>query len=156
MKNNQKRFPAITSATMKKLAGDVYFKRGVDYHNAGTVVQLRVGDDGITARVQGSESVPYLMRFWHDKQKLRWGCACPLGDEGAFCKHLVAAGLAYLAEGEIENEPENAEALEEVQELLKPLDRAALVELVTQRALWDTRMLAELQLLGRTEDKNFN
>lgn len=100
MKNNRKQFPAIIRTALQKLAGDVYFKRGVDYHNAGTVVQLRIGDHGIAARMQGSEPVPYPVRFWHDEQKLQWGCACPLGDEGAFCKHLVAAGLAYLAEGE--------------------------------------------------------
>ena len=88
----------ITRTALKKLAGDVYFKRGVDYYNAGTVVQLRANRDGVTARMQGSDPIPYLVRFWHEKQKLQWGCACPLGDEGAFCKHLVATGLAHLAE----------------------------------------------------------
>ena len=88
----------ITRAALKKLAGDVYFKRGVDYYNAGTVVQLRANRDGITARVQGSDPMPYLVRFWHEKQKLQWGCVCPPSDEGAFCKHLVTTGLAYLAE----------------------------------------------------------
>lgn len=126
------------------------------YYDAGTVVQLRIGNDGITARVQGSESAPYLVRFWHDKQKLQWGCACPLGDEGAFCKHLVAAGLAYLADGEIDNEPDTGATVEEIQELLGSLDRAALEELVTQQALWDERLLAELWLLGRASDKNIN
>lgn len=156
MKNKQIRFSGITRATLKKLAGDVYFERGVGYHDAGNVVQLRVGSDGITARVQGSELIPYLVRFWREKQTLQWGCACPLGDEGAFCKHLVAVGLAYLAEDEIDNEPDAGVTLEEIQELLRPLDRAALDELITLQSLWDERMLAELRLLSRVSFKNIN
>ena len=46
---------AITRTVLKKLGGDVYFERGVDYYNAGSVVQLHADRDGITARVQGSE-----------------------------------------------------------------------------------------------------
>lgn len=151
MKSKPVRVTTITRAALKKLASDVYFKRGVDYYNAGTVVQLHAGDNGITARVQGSEPIPYLVRFWHKKQKLQWGCACPLGDEGAFCKHLVAVGLAYLAGDEIDrldNEPNDADALEKIQWSLKLLDRAALEDLITQQALWDERLLAELWLLG--------
>ena len=159
LKNKRKRFPAITRAALKKLAGDVYFERGVDYYDAGTVVQLRVGNDGITARVQGSELIPYLVRFWHEKQKLQWGCACPLGDEGAFCKHVVATGLAYRAGDEVDNldsEPDNADALEEIRQLLKLLDPPALEDLITQQALWDERLLAELRLLGRAARDIYN
>ena len=158
MKNKQKRFPDITRTALKKLAGDVYFERGVDYHDAGNVVQLYAGNDSITARVQGSELAPYQVRFWSEKQQLQWGCACPLGDEGSFCKHLVAVGLAYLADGEIDNEPDIDSGVtpEEIQELLKPLDRAALEDLIAQRAPWDEQMLAELRLLSRVSFKNTN
>lgn len=156
MKNKPTLFPAIPRAALKKLASEVYFERGVGYYNAGHVVQLRAAGNGITARVQGSEPVPYLVRFWHEKQKLQWGCACPLGDEGAFCKHLVAVGLAYLAGGEIDNKPDAGVTPEEIEELLKPLDRATLEDLITQQALWDERLLAELSLVSRAEQKNIN
>lgn len=46
------------------------------------------------------------------------------------------------------SEPDNGDALKEIQELLKPSGRPALDDLITQQALWDERLLAELRLLG--------
>ena len=51
------------------------------------------------------------------------------------------------------SESDNAEAFDEIQELLKTLDRPALDDLITQQALWDERLLAELRLLGSAAHK---
>ena len=51
------------------------------------------------------------------------------------------------------SEPDNGDALKEIQELLKPLGRAALEDLIAQQALWDERLLAELRLLGGAAHK---
>jgi uncharacterized Zn finger protein len=153
MKNKPTPLSTITRATLKTLAGEVYFERGVAYYNAGNVVHLHADGDGVAARVQGNALIPYLVRFWSEEQKLQWGCACPLGDEGAFCKHLVAAGLAYLSTDAIENESDMSEAMAEIRELLKAVDRSALIDMVGQQALWDEQLLAELRLLSRATTK---
>jgi hypothetical protein len=49
---------ALTEKKLLELAGEVYFERGTDYHDHGTVVHLEAGDNGITARVQGSTHPP--------------------------------------------------------------------------------------------------
>ena len=51
------------------------------------------------------------------------------------------------------SEPDNRDALKEIQELLKPSGRPALDDLITQQALWDERLLTELRLLGSAAHK---
>ncbi|MBI4207052.1 MAG: hypothetical protein HY527_18675 [Betaproteobacteria bacterium] len=139
----------ISKSGLKKLAGERYFERGLDYFEGGAVVHLRLGEDGIFARVQGTEPCPYAVRFWLEKQELEWGCSCPLGIEGEFCKHLVAAGLAWLSGDLTRREPDIPEDLQTIQGFLEAIDKETLVELLTQRAVWDEYVLAELALAAR-------
>jgi len=146
----------ISKSSLKKLAGEKYFERGLGYFENDAVVHLRLGEDGISARVQGTEPCPYAVRFWTEKQELQWGCACPLGVEGAFCKHLVATGLAWLSGGIIESDAVTPEGLETIQDFLESIDEHTWTELLSQRALWDENLLAELALAARAsrhEDK---
>lgn len=139
----------ISRSSLKKLAGDKYFERGLRYFEGGAVVHLRFGADGISARVQGTEPCPYAVRFWLENQELQWGCACPLGVEGAFCKHLVATGLAWLSGDAIDDDPIAPEDLETIQDVLEAIDERTLMELLSRRAAWDESLLAELALAGR-------
>lgn len=50
----------------------------------------------MTAGVLGARN--YQVRFWAEHGNLGHECTCPLGEDGIFCKHCVAAGLAWLAE----------------------------------------------------------
>lgn len=139
----------ISKSGLKKLAGDRYFERGLDYYENGAVVDLRRGEDGISARVQGTEPCPYAVRFWLEKGKLQWGCACPLGVEGEFCKHLVAAGLAWLSGDLVNGEPDTLEDLRAIENFLEGIDKKTLVDLLSYRAAWDEYLLAELALAAR-------
>ena len=105
---------AISKSSLRRLAGERYFERGADYFDGGAVVHLRSGEEWIAARVQGTETCPYAVRFWLEKQDLQWGCTCPLGLEGEFCKHLVATGLAWLSGEIIEHESKIPELLETI------------------------------------------
>ena len=140
----------ISVSSLKKLAGERYFERGSDYFDGGAVVRLRSGTDWISGRVQGTEVCPYAVRFWLEKQELQWGCTCPLGLEGEFCKHVVATGLAWLSGGVIEHEPEIPEVLEAVRIFLASADRRTLAELLGDRVAWDDSLLAELLLTARS------
>ena len=64
----------ISESRLRKLAGDRYFGRGLKYFRDGAVASVRRGEEGIAARVIGTE--PYVARLWLAGRKLRWGCSC--------------------------------------------------------------------------------
>lgn len=85
----------LNTASLKKHAGSVYYGRGVEYYECDAV-ELRIFDENtITAHVQGTLNYNVTLRTRN--HALDWSCSCPLGDEGEFCKHVVATGLAWLA-----------------------------------------------------------
>lgn len=57
----------------------------------------------ITAKVQGTR--PYRVKLWVDDGELECSGTCPVGTDGAFCKHGVAVGLAWLEQGQTERAP---------------------------------------------------
>jgi uncharacterized Zn finger protein len=61
------------------------------------VKRLTVAEDSATATVIGA--APYRVRLRSDRAgALTWSCTCPVGEEGAFCKHCVAVALAVAAD----------------------------------------------------------
>ena len=136
----------ISESRLRKLAGERYFERGLKYFRGGTVARVRSSEDGIAARVIGTE--PYVARIWLAGGALRWGCSCPLGVEGAFCKHLVATGLAWRS-GKTGSAPEAVTELQLARDNLRAFDREALADLVADRAVWDEAFYEELLLAAR-------
>ena len=88
----------ITEVTLARLAGEKSFARGAGYFESGAVVDLVQTRDAISARVLGSDE--YRVELRPDRDVLAASCTCPVGEEGEFCKHAVAAGLAWLGRGE--------------------------------------------------------
>jgi len=86
----------LSLAVLKKFAGSSVFARGEEYFNSGAVSKIKVIDDLLTARVSGSYS--YTVKLWEEDGGIEYECSCPHGQEGNFCKHCVAVGLAWLAE----------------------------------------------------------
>jgi uncharacterized Zn finger protein len=86
-----------TPAQLRTLAGDSYFARGEAYLRTGAVRSLSVGGSGVEAAVQGTRR--YRVRLWIEDDALAFACTCPLGRDDVFCKHVVAVGLAWRAEG---------------------------------------------------------
>ncbi len=85
---------AITDKAVRRLAGDRYYQRGLDYFRNGHVSTLEVWGTTIHAEVSGTED--YAVELTADGKNLDYDCDCPLGCEGEFCKHCVAAALAWL------------------------------------------------------------
>ncbi|WP_030740774.1 SWIM zinc finger domain-containing protein [Streptomyces sp. NRRL S-31] len=84
----------LTEAKLKTLAGARSFERGVGYLAA--VSGIEVGEDRIRASVRGTER--YTVELVLGGRAGPAGeCDCPYGQEGNFCKHLVALGLAVIA-----------------------------------------------------------
>jgi len=86
----------LSPAKLKKLAGPAVFARGEAYFNSAAVSRMKVIDDVLSARVTGS--YPYAVKLWEEDGGIEYECSCPHGEEGNFCKHCVAVGLAWLAE----------------------------------------------------------
>src|SRR4051812_46854335 len=84
----------IDPATIKSLAGSTYYERGRRYFQDKAVRSLTEYQGTVTARVVGT--APYKARFRVDGGSLSFSCTCPLGIDGDFCKHCVAAALAWL------------------------------------------------------------
>lgn len=90
----------ITRKALQDLAGAVTFQRGEAYFANEAVSRIRVVEDKVSARVEGSDT--YHVELWDDGGDLDYECSCPQGDEGNFCKHCVAVGLAWLAGKKVE------------------------------------------------------
>ncbi|MET9022665.1 DUF6880 family protein [Actinopolymorpha sp. NPDC004070] len=70
------------------------FQRGRDYYLAGRVRELTVDGVAVSAIVDGGRA--YRVRLDLTPVGLEGRCNCPFGAEGFFCKHCVAAALAWL------------------------------------------------------------
>lgn len=77
------------------MAGARVFRRGAEYHDAGRVAAVDLQEGVLRANVLGSTE--YAVALWIERGSLEYSCTCPLGRDGSFCKHCVAAGLAWLA-----------------------------------------------------------
>ncbi len=82
---------------LRRLAGARSFERGEEYALVCRVERLTVAEDSATATVVGA--APYRVRLRRDRAgELAGSCICPVGEEGAFCKHCVAVGLAVAGD----------------------------------------------------------
>jgi uncharacterized Zn finger protein len=86
----------FTKDDLKGAAGARSFERGLDYLR--DVEDLDVASTQITACVYGSSKYRACLAFGDGV--LSGSCTCPYGQEGFFCKHCVAVGLAVLELGE--------------------------------------------------------
>lgn len=72
------------------------FKRGEMYFRSGHVHNRRRRGDKIHARVRGRRNYGVSIRFAADR--IAGYCSCPYYSRGQFCKHIIAAALAYREE----------------------------------------------------------
>ncbi|MFF8419586.1 SWIM zinc finger domain-containing protein [Streptomyces sp. NPDC015680] len=81
---------------LRRLAGARSFERGIGYLSC--VSALEIGERTITATVDGTDV--YEVELTEHEDGLTGCCDCPYGQEGNFCKHCVAVGLAILQQSE--------------------------------------------------------
>lgn len=142
-------FSFLEPNNLRRLAGASSFERGEDYFANHQVERLSVEDKVIAARVRGTQS--YRVRLWVDKNGLDYSCTCPVGNEGEFCKHCVAVGLAWL-DGNRQNHPLDKNdgsavvTLNDIRGFLKGQDKDALVELLIEHVAVDDRLERRLSL----------
>ena len=86
---------AMSEAVVRRLAGAQSYQRGLDYFCHGHVESLEDLGDSVSAIVRGNQN--YKVTLAGDDGGLEYSCDCPVGTDGTFCKHCVAAALAWLS-----------------------------------------------------------
>lgn len=141
---------ALTRETLRRMAGARSYGLGEEYCTDGLVTGLAEFGNAVTAQVRGTHS--YQVRLEAQGEGLRFDCSCPFSsDEGAFCKHCVAVGMAWLEEGAVEDKPRKPKAqkavtMDDVRGHLERQDKNALVALVMEQAMADTGLRDRLML----------
>jgi uncharacterized Zn finger protein len=130
-----------------ELAGERSFERGEDYFDEERVRSLVEFEGMLAATVEGTED--YRVKLMVGSSGLSFSCECPYADEGNFCKHCVAVGLAWLAErkdrtggGTVGHA--GITSLDGAREFLEKQDKAALVEMILREALDNERACERL------------
>lgn len=135
----------LDRSLLRALAGARSYERGEAYFETGRVDRLVIEGDALLATVLGTH--PYQVELRPGDRALEHSCSCPLGREGPFCKHCVAAGLAFLELGA--GGPKSRSqplSLGEIGAWLGGLDHDAVVALVLEEAGTDERLLERLRL----------
>jgi uncharacterized Zn finger protein len=137
----------LDESVVARLASSRSFERGVSYLRERRVGPMRLTAGRVGATVQGSES--YSVELGVDAGRLVFGCSCPVGIDGGFCKHCVAVALSWL-EGSSQSGP----TLDDARAHLESLPVTTLVELLVDHALEDDRLANRLLLLAsRSADR---
>ena len=135
-----------------ELAGERSFERGENYFDEERVRSLVEFEGMLAASVEGTED--YRVKLVMGRSGLSFSCECPYADEGNFCKHCVAVGLAWLASHEAQNGSGEGRAgiasMNGARVFLEKQDKAALVEMILREALDNERACERLIEAART------
>jgi uncharacterized Zn finger protein len=143
----------VTKASLAKLAGERSYARGQAYFENGAVLDLVQTRDALKARVVGSDEYRVVLR--PEGRALDWSCTCPLGEDGEFCKHAVAAGLAWLDRrngGDGAPDDASGDELDRARSYLGSQSKEALIELLLEQAADDPELRSRLQAAALRRD----
>jgi uncharacterized Zn finger protein len=138
---------AITDAVLRRMAGEQSYKRGVDYFAHGHVESVEEDGPGVEATVRGTQD--YLVTLALDEGVLDYACDCPIGSEGTFCKHCVAAALAWREQAAGETKARSKAkppTLAEAAKILEQESAETLAGLMTEWARDDKRLRERIVL----------
>ena len=127
-------------------AGTSSFSRGEDYFLRGNVHKLTEYEDKVTAKVSGNRE--YRVKLWEDADGIGYSCSCPIGEEGTFCKHCVAVGLAWIDSKTQPNTSTQKEEItvDDIRKWLMQQNNETLVDLIMQKAVEDDQFYQKLLL----------
>jgi uncharacterized Zn finger protein len=145
----------MNDMVIRRLAGDQSYQRGLDYFSHGHVESLEDVGSSIRAVVRGNQD--YTVTLAADEGVLDYACDCPTGADGSFCKHCVAAALAWLdqatrsARSSDRGKTRHGNAKKDVTlvdagKLLHAEDKATLVRMMIDWAKEDDRLRERLIL----------
>lgn len=122
--SEKKTLPTVSEEAIRARASQQSFGRGHDYFYSNNVLNVVWRDGQLTAEVQGSSWEPYIVQVWFEGDEIHYAhCTCPY-DWGGDCKHIIAALLFFV------HRPEAIEKRKSIADLLAPLDREQLVDVI--------------------------
>jgi uncharacterized Zn finger protein len=135
----------VSKSSVRRLADPRSFERGEKYFAAGQVRRLTVDGTTVSATVDGTRA--YRVRLDVTRTGLQGRCSCPYGAEVAFCKHCVAAALAWLDQGGQIGEPRCKPLSDKrLRSFLLDCDQAWLVDQLMAAAKSDKVLRARLDI----------
>ena len=143
-------FSGLDRDFLQRAAGERSFERGEDYFASGQVMSLVEDSGTVAAKVRGTR--PYRVKLWAEDGEIRHSCTCPVGEEGAFCKHCVAVGLAWLSQergvapASKRKPAKPTVTMEEVRVWLLQQNMNALIDMIVDEAMVDDRLRRRLLL----------
>jgi hypothetical protein len=138
----------ITPQVLYQWPGAAAFRRGEAYFSEDAVGDLASDDESITARVQGTET--YRIELIDDDGELAYDCDCPRAADGFFCKHCVAAGLAWLTDrARAADSGRRSDPWSPIRDYLAAQPAAVLIQLVLDAARRDEGLFQSLLLKAR-------
>lgn len=140
----------LTESELRELAGARSFERGHGYVDA--VSGVEVDDDWISASVRGTDR--YAVKLLPRGRGAPTGtCDCPYGQDGNFCKHLVALGLTVIArDADLPRLRESArDRASGLGTWLSGLSREDLVTLVQEEVGGDRQLRHRLELRAASD-----
>lgn len=149
MKSKATRANPLSRAALRREAGARSFERGAGYFKSGKVSSLIDHEGILVAKVQGTRS--YRVKLFFERKRIRCDCNCPLGQGGVFCKHGVAAGLAWLhAKPGLSPGKKPARSsevtMEDVRACLLSQDKSTLAGMLMEQAMDDDKLRRRLLL----------
>lgn len=141
----------LTQETIRQLAGAKSFDRGEMYFLNGHVANVVEHAGKLTAAVHGTDT--YHVTLSVDGDALDYDCTCPMGADGAFCKHCVAVGIAWLTNSTNTRATDKANigradiiTLDDVRLRLLKEQKGKLVDIILEHAATDERLRERLLL----------
>ncbi len=116
----------LSQASFQTLAGDAAYARGVEYYNNGQVGALTIDGSQISAEVHGEQTYQVLLH--HTARQFDGSCTCKASDNFDFCKHCVAASLAYYYQTQTNQELADSANQDPVLPYLNTFTKPQLVE----------------------------
>lgn len=116
----------LSEATIKQLAGDQTFTRGLQVFNQGRVGELAIHGTEISASV--SDTLNYRVKLHHTSRQFEGSCDCPASDRFDFCQHCVAVALAYYYQTQANQEIAEHPNDEKISAYLNTLTKPELIE----------------------------
>ena len=129
--------------TLRELAGEKTFARGLAYLRAGEVQILSLSPKRVVAQVAGTED--YRTELTGRGDNIDGHCSCPAFRDQGFCKHMVATALAVNAAGDAA-EGEAADALARIRKHLTARTADQLVDMILDLAEQDPNLFRKLDL----------
>ncbi len=143
----------LTTSRVRAWAGSRSYRRGEDYFLGGRVSDRRAVKGRITATVSGTH--PYRVMLRDEGDGVAYDCDCPVGQDGDFCKHCVAAALAWLEKrtpvgkkvnGRGKNKADKGLTMKDVRAWLSLQDKGSLVDMLVEAADYDEQLNRNLML----------